>query len=45
MRQETDMAEKCYTNTDSISTSNNKNKAMVDNLLPNTVEYFLSGPS
>ena len=30
-RQETDRAEKCYTNTDSISRSSNKNKPMVDN--------------
>ena len=44
-KQETDRTEKSYINTDSISKSNNKNKPMVDNQLPNTVEYFLSGPS
>ena len=42
-KQETDRAKKWYTNTDSISKSNNKNKPMVSNQLPNTAEYFLSG--
>ena len=43
MKQETDEAEKCYTNTDSISLSNNKTKPIHDNKLSNIVEYFLSG--
>ena len=45
MNQETNRAEKCYTKTDSISKSNYKNKATVENQLCNTVKYFLSGPS
>ena len=44
-KQEIDGAEKCYTNTDSISKSNNKKKPTVETRLPNTVEYFLSGLS
>ena len=45
MKQEAERAEKCYTNTDGISKSSNKNKPMVNNQLSNTVEYFFSGPS
>ena len=45
MKQETDRTVKCYTNTNSILKSKNKYKPMVDNQLPNTVGYFLSGPS
>ena len=45
MKQEAERAEKSYKNTGSISKSNNKNKPMVNNKLPNTVEYFLLGPS
>ena len=41
MKQETNMAQKCYTKTDNISKSNNKNKPMIDNQSSNTVEYFL----
>ena len=44
-KQETNRAEKCYTNTDGISKSNNKNKPMVNNHISNTVEYFLPGLS
>ena len=43
--QETNRAEKCYTNTDSISKSDNTDKPMVDNKVSNTIEYFLQGPS
>ena len=45
MKQETNRAEKCYTNTDSISKYNNKYMSMVNNQLSNTVEYFLWGLS
>ena len=45
MKQETNMAEKFYTNTDSISNSNNRNKPTVNNQLSNTAEYFLLGLS
>ena len=45
MKQETGRAEKFYSNTESISKSNNKNKSMVESRLSNTVEYFLSGPT
>ena len=37
-KQETNRTEKCYTNTDSISKSNNKDKPMADNQLSNTVD-------
>ena len=37
-KQETNRAEKCPTNTDSISKSNNKDKSLVNNQLSNTVE-------
>ena len=37
--------EKCYTNTDSISKSNNKTKPVVKSKLSERIEYFLSGPS
>ena len=45
MTQATDRAEKCYTNTDSISKSDNPDKLMVDNKLSNTIDYFLPGPN
>ena len=45
MMQETDRAEKCYTNTDSISKSNNTDKPMVNNKSSNTTDYFLPGPN
>ena len=44
MKQETDEAEKCYTNTDNISKFNNKIR-QVYSRLSNTIEYFLSGQS
>ena len=44
-KQETNIAEKCYRSTDSISKSNNKNKPIVNNQLSNTVEYIISVPS
>ena len=43
--QETDKTEKCYTNTDSISKSNNTDKPTVNNKLSNTIDYFLPGPN
>ena len=43
-KQETVRAEKCYTNMDSISKSNNKAEQMVKSNSYKT-EYFLSGPS
>ena len=43
--QETNRAEKCYTNTDNISKSDNTDKPMVNNKLSNTINYFLLGPS
>ena len=45
MKQETNRAEKCYTNTDSISKSNNKDKPTINNQLSYTVEYIISGPN
>ena len=45
MKHEMGGAEKCYTNTDNISKSNNKNKPRDDSRLSKTVEYFLSGLS
>ena len=45
MKQETDGAEKCCTNTHSISKSNNKNKPSVKSRLSDTIEYFLLGLS
>ena len=44
-KQETVRAEKCNTNMDSISKSNNKTKPMVNSKSSKTIEYFLSGPS
>ena len=44
-KQETNKAEKCYRNTDSISKYNNKDKSMVNNQLSNTVNYFIPGPN
>ena len=38
---ETNRAEKCYTNTDSISKSDNTGKPTVNNKLSNTINYFL----
>ena len=43
MKQETNRAEKCYTNTDSISKSNNKDKPIVNNQLSNTLHDLLPG--
>ena len=43
MKQETNRSEKCFTNTDSILKSNNKDKTMVNNQLSNTVDYFPPG--
>ena len=45
MIQEAARPQKCYTNIDSMSKSNNKDKPMVNNQLSNTVEYFLPGLS
>ena len=45
MVQETNRAEKCYINTDSILKSDNTDKPMVNNKLSNTIDYFLPGPS
>ena len=44
-KQETIRAEKCYTNVDSISNSNNKMKPTVKNTSHKTTLYFLSGLS
>ena len=43
--QETGRAEEFYTNTDSISKSDIKDKPMVINKLSNTIDYFLPGPN
>ena len=43
--QETNRAEKYYTNTDSISKSDKTDKPMVTNKVSNTKDYFLTGPS
>ena len=43
--QEANKAEKCYTNTDSISKSGNTDKPMINNKLSNTTDCFLPGPS
>ena len=43
--QDTVKAEKCCTNIDSISKSNNRIKPTVKSRLPETTEYFLSGLS
>ena len=45
--QKTDIIEKCYTNTNSISMSKSDNteKPMVNNILSNTIDYFLPGPN
>ena len=45
MIQETDKANKFYTNTDSSSKSDNTDKQKVENKLYNTIDYFLPGPS
>ena len=45
MTQETERAEKCYTNTDSISKSDNTHKLTVENKLSNTIDYILQGPN
>ena len=45
MMQETDRTEKCYTNTDSISKSDNTDKPRVNNKLSNTIDYFLPRPN
>ena len=45
MMQETDGTKKCYTDTDSISESDNADKPMVNNKLSNTIDYFLPGPN
>ena len=42
LKQETVRAEKCYTNTDNISKSNNKTKPLGKSKLSITVEYYLS---
>ena len=44
-KQETGRAEKCYTNMDRISKSNNKTRPMVKSNSYKTIEYFLSGLS
>ena len=44
-KQERVRAEKCYTNMDSISKSNNKTKPVVNSEASKAIEYFLSGPS
>ena len=41
--QEADRAMKCYANTDSISKFDNKDKPMVTDKEPNTINYFLPG--
>ena len=45
MMQETGRAKKFYTNTDSISKSDNTDKLMVNNKLSNAIDYFLPGPN
>ena len=44
-KQETNRAEKCYTNADSISKSNSKDKPTVNNQLSNMVDYFIPEPN
>ena len=44
MMQEADRAEKCYTNRDSISNVDNKDKPMVIDEETNTINYCLPGP-
>ena len=41
--QETIRTEKCYSNTDDISKSDNTEKPIVNNKLSNTIDYFLLG--
>ena len=41
--QETDITEKCYANTDSISKLDNKDKPTVNNNLSNKIDYFCLG--
>ena len=43
--QEADRAEKRYSNTDSISKFENKDKPMVSDKEPNTTNYILPGPN
>ena len=43
MKQETNRAKKCYTNMDSITKSNGKDKPTVHSQLSNAVDYFFPG--
>ena len=43
--QEDDRAEKCYKNTGNISELENKEKPMIIEKEPNTINYFLPGPN
>ena len=45
MMQKADRADKCYANTDRISEFENKDKPMVFDKEPNTINYFLPGPN
>ena len=44
MTQETNKAEKSFTNIDSNLKSDNTDKPIVNNKLSNTIEYYLPGP-
>ena len=44
MMQDADITKKCYANTDSISEFENKDKPMVTDKEPNTINCFLPGP-
>ena len=43
MMQEAERAKKCYANTDNISKFDNKDKPMVIDKEPDTINYFLPG--
>ena len=45
MTHETDGTKKCYTNTGSISKSDNADKPTVNDKLSNTIDYFFPGPN
>ena len=44
MMQEADRAEKCYTNTGSISKFDNKDKQTIIDKESNAINYFFLGP-
>ena len=45
MMQDADRTEKCYANIDSILEFKNKDKPMVIDKEPNTINYVLLGPN